>query len=133
MTKRVEVRRERPLRVLIADDERDMVSTTAALLRGKGYEVKEVYGGAEALTEVRNFDPDVVIADIKMPGMTGWELARDVRRTVGFERPFLIAISGHYKKAADRVLTDISGFNHFLPKPFELKDLVALIERRKRA
>lgn len=121
------------VRVLIADDNRDTVLTTTALLRGEGYEVRAVYNGRDAITEIGKFDPDVVIADIKMPGLSGWELARAVRRASGFDRPVLIAISGHYKEGADRVLTNISGFNHFLPKPFDMKDLLAVLEPLKRA
>jgi len=121
------------LRVLIADDNRDTVMTTSALLADEGYEVRAVYNGRDAMIEIAKFDPDVVIADIKMPGLSGWELARAVRRRSGFDRPVLIAISGHYKNGADRVLTNISGFNHFLPKPFDVKDLMALMEPLKPA
>jgi len=129
----VEAQRERPLRALIADDERDTVLTTAAVLRDEGYEARAAYNGRDAFIAIAEFDPDFVIADIRMPGLSGWELARAVRRASGFDRPVLVAISGHYKKEADRVLTNISGFNHFLPKPFEMKELLAIIERRKRA
>ena len=132
-TGHVEARRQRPLRVLIADDNRDTVLTTAAVLHDEGYEVKEAHNGKDAMVAIADFDPDVVVADIKMPGLSGWQLARAVRRVSGYGRPLLIAISGHYKAGADRVLTHISGFNHFLPKPFDMKDLLALIERRKRA
>ena len=126
-------RRPGPLRVLIADDERDMVATTSALLRDEGYEVSEVYNGKDAMAAIAEFDPDVVLADIKMPGLSGWQLARAVRRISGYARPRLIAMSGHYKGGADRVLTDISGFDHFLPKPFAMKDLLALVEPLKPA
>jgi DNA-binding response OmpR family regulator len=130
-TGHVEARRQRPLRVLIADDDHDTVVTTAALLRDEGYEVMEAHNGKDAMVAIADFDPDVVIADINMPGVSGWQLGRAVRRVSGYGRPLLIAISGHYKAATDRILTDMSGFNHFLPKPFDMKDLLALIERRK--
>jgi DNA-binding response OmpR family regulator len=126
----IEVRRERALRILIADDNRDTVATTAALLRDEGYEVREAHNGKDAMVGIADFDPDVVVADINMPGLSGWQLAKAVRRVSGYRRPLLVAISGHYNAAADRVLTDMSGFNHFLPKPFDMKDLLALIERR---
>src|SRR5205085_4561728 len=132
-TGQVEARRQRSLRVLIADDNRDTVVTTAAVLQDEGYEVKEAHNGKDAMVAIADFDPDVVVSDIKMPGLTGWELARAVRRVSGHSRPLLIAMSGHYKAGADRVLTEMSGFNHFLPKPFDMKHLLALIERRKRA
>ena len=117
-----------PLRVLIADDNRDTVATTSALLRDEGYEVTDVYNGRDAMVAVADFDPDVTIADINMPGLSGWEIARAVRRVSGYGRPLLIAISGHYKGDADRILTDITGFNHFLPKPFDMGDLLRLLQ-----
>ena len=117
-----------PLRVLIADDNRDTVVTTSTLLRDEGYELTEVYNGRDAMLAIADFDPDVIIADINMPGLSGWQIARAVRRLSGYGRPLLIAISGHYKGNADRILTDISGFNHFLPKPFDMRDLLPLLE-----
>jgi DNA-binding response OmpR family regulator len=117
----------RQLRVLIADDDRDMVATLAAILNDEGHQVREVYRGTEVMRLLAEFDPDVALVDIGMPGMSGYEVAREVREKHGKARPLLIAITG-WKKASDRILAQLSGFDHHLPKPFEAKDLLALLE-----
>ena len=117
----------RRLRVLVADDERDQVATLALLLLDEGHEVREVYRGSEVLRMVRDFDPDVALIDIGMPGMTGYDVAREIRQVFGKERPLLIAITG-WKQSSDRILARLAGFDHHLAKPFETKLLLELIK-----
>jgi DNA-binding response OmpR family regulator len=116
----------RALRVLVADDERDTVETLAAILRDEGYELRLAYDGPGAVKGIQDFDPDVAILDIAMPGMTGWDVARAVRKNNG-HRPLLIAISGEYTKGADKALAQIAGFKHYLLKPCDPNALLALI------
>ena len=118
---------KRRLRVLVADDERDQVATLAMLLLEEGHEVREVYRGSEVLRMVRDFDPDVAMIDIGMPGMTGYDVAREVRQIFGAERPLLIAITG-WKQSADRLLARLAGFDHHVAKPYDPNALLALIE-----
>lgn len=76
---------------------------------------------------VLDFDPDVVILDIDMPGLSGWEVARTIRARRGNDRPLLIGVSGEYKQGSDRILSSILGFNHYLLKPYQFSDLLGLI------
>ena len=117
---------KRKLRVLIADDDRDMVATLAAILNDEGHTVREVYRGTEVLRLIEQFDPDVALVDIGMPGMSGYDVAREVRETHD-KRPMLIAITG-WKKPSDRILARLVGFDHHLPKPFEARDLLNLLD-----
>ena len=117
----------RRLRIIVADDERDQVMTLAAILQDEGHEVREVYLGAEVLRMVREFDPDVALIDIGMPGMTGYDVARELRAEFGRQRPLLIAVTG-WKQSSDKILARIAGFDHHVAKPFEAKTLLALIE-----
>jgi DNA-binding response OmpR family regulator len=114
------------LRVLVADDERDQVATLALLLLDEGYEVREVYRGSEVLRMVRDFDPDIALIDIGMPGMTGYDVAREIRQVFGGARPLLVAITG-WKQSSDRILARLAGFDHHLAKPFDPKELLALV------
>jgi DNA-binding response OmpR family regulator len=124
-------RAARPLRILVVDDSRDQVLTLMAILRDEGYETRGAYSGKEALAAISEFDPDAVIADLSMPGMSGWDLAREVRST-GYEtRPFMIAISGEYRANADKVLSHMVGFNHYLVKPCSPDDVLALLRPLK--
>src|SRR4051812_40157742 len=116
----------RRLRVLIADDDRDTVVTLATILQDEGHEVREVYRGSEVLRMVRDFDPDVALIDIGMPGMTGYDVAREIRQVFGKERPLLVAVTG-WKQSSDRILAQLAGFDHHLPKPFDPKKLIELI------
>src|SRR4051812_15163169 len=117
----------RRLRVLIADDDRDTVVTLATILQDEGHEVREAYRGSEVLRVVRDFDPDVALIDIGMPGMTGYDVAREVRQGFGGNRPLLVAVTG-WKQSSDRILAQLAGFDHHLAKPFDPLELLALIE-----
>lgn len=115
----------RRLRIVVADDDRDAVVTLATILQHEGHEVREVYRGSEVLQMVRDFDPDAALIDIGMPGMTGYDVAREIRHLFG-KRPTLIAVTG-WKKTSDKILAQIAGFDHHLAKPFEPDALLALL------
>jgi len=117
---------KRRLRIVVADDDRDAVVTLATILQHEGHDVREVYRGSEVLRMVREFDPDVALIDIGMPGMTGYDVARELRQIFGGRRPKLIAVTG-WKKASDRIAAQIAGFDHHLAKPFETDALLALL------
>ena len=122
----------RRMRVLVADDNRDMCISLELLLQTEGYEVVCAGDGLEATMLLAEFHPDVVVADIKMPRRSGWELARLVRNVDGSTPgPLLIAMSGHYKQGADRVLSQLAGFDYFLAKPVDPSVLLALVGRHR--
>jgi len=120
---------KRRLRIVIADDERDSVSMLAIILHDEGHEVREVYRGAEVLRLARDFNPDAVLLDIGMPGMSGYDVARELRQEYGEKRPLLIAVTG-WKQSSDRILAKLAGFDHHLPEPFEPQELLTLIDLR---
>ena len=117
----------RALRIVIADDDRDAALTLMVLLREEGHDVRAVYSGRNVMGAVLDLDPDVVILDINMPGLSGWEVARTIRQRRGNERPLLIGVSGEYTKSPDRILSEILGFNHYLLKPYEFSDLLRIL------
>jgi len=119
-------RPKRRLRVIVADDDRDHVTTLAALLIDEGHEVRELYRGSELVRMVREFDPDVALIDISMPGTNGYDAAREIRQEFGKQRPMLIAITG-WKQSSDRILARLAGYDHHVPKPFDPKELLELI------
>ena len=117
----------RSVRIVIADDDYDTVATLMVILRDEGHEVVGVHSGRDALEAAWHFDPDAVLVDIAMRDMSGWDLAREIRKQRGGERPLLIAISGRHTKTADRMLGDLVGFNHYLVKPYDTDALLALL------
>jgi CheY-like chemotaxis protein len=98
------------LRVAVIDDEPDAVLMMLTLLRSEGYTATGFGSARSALRELRTFDPDVVISDVSMPFMNGWELAREVRNMMG-ERPTLIGIRGQYMRGPDKVLAWLLSVN----------------------
>jgi two-component system, sensor histidine kinase len=123
----------RPLRVVIAEDDRDTVMTLMMLLREEGHEVRSVHSGRHVMGVVLDFDPDAVILDIHLPDLSGWEVARTIRAKRGLGRPLLIGVSGEYKQGADRILSEILGFDHYLLKPYNPNDLLTLLAPLKTA
>lgn len=117
----------RVARIMVVDDEPDTVLTLLELLRGERYEAEGFGSGKAALERLPAFDPDVVISDISMPLINGWDVAKAVRETMGDRRPVLIAISGRYTKGSDKLLAQMKGFNYYLVKPCEPQTLLALI------
>src|SRR4051794_28308070 len=86
------------MRVLVVDDNADIVLTTVELLKAIGHESMGCYNGMEAVECVRDYDPDVVITDIAMPAKNGWQAAQEIRAERGRRCPVLIAVSGQYTK-----------------------------------
>lgn len=118
---------QRPTRVLVVDDEPDTVATLLALLAIDGIEAKGAYSARQALDTVRLWDPDVVLIDIGMPETSGWDLAQRIRAEGDGKRPVLVAITGQYNKASDRILGQISGFSHYLRKPCDPRVVMRLV------
>jgi CheY-like chemotaxis protein len=116
------------LRVLVADDDRDGAMTLSTLLQLEGYAVLTVHGGQEALDATREFKPRVVLLDIGMPKITGYEAARRLRQRYGDDCPVLIAVTG-WKQASDKILANLAGFDHHVAKPYEPAELIGLLSK----
>jgi DNA-binding response OmpR family regulator len=109
------------------DDDLDAVATLVALLETDGCNAKGIYSARTIVADVREFDPDVIIVDIAMPGRSGWDAARDIRQDKPGNRPMLIAVTGQYPKDGDRILAEINGYDYYLVKPFDPKALLQSI------
>ena len=113
-------------RILVADDDPDAVLMLTALLEDEGYAVRGVHHGSDVLDAVFNFAPDVVLLDIGMPQLSGYEVARKLRERYGSARPALIAVTGMTRNA-DRAHARAAGFEHHVGKPYEPRQLLQLI------
>src|SRR5438045_2413096 len=120
------------LRILIADDDRDTTASLAALLRDEGHDVHTAARGDELLALCSALRPDVVIADIELPGMSGYAVAQEVRQRDGPLAPLLIAISGKWTKTSDKLLGYSVGFDHYLLKPARFRELLAFPRSRRK-
>lgn len=115
------------LRVLVVDDNVDAAETIADLLQTTGHEVRVCHTGPSAIELTAEFRPDVVLLDIGLPQMDGYEVARTLRHTHA-DPPVLVALTG-YGQESDRQQSRDAGFAEHLVKPVRLETLLAVLDR----
>jgi len=118
----------RALRIVVADDDRDMVLSLMMLLREEGHDVRGLHSGRQVMRAVIDFHPDVVVLDINLPDVSGWQLASTIRARGTEKQPLLIGISGVFTKGPDKILAELNGFDHYLVKPYAPDHLIRLLE-----
>jgi two-component system CheB/CheR fusion protein len=118
----------RGLRILMVEDNVDTAETAALALRLHGHEVRTAPNGPTALHMVQEQMPDVVLLDIGLPQMNGWELARRLRELTSRadKPPWLIAVTGYHGSDYERCSTE-AGMDLHLVKPVDLEELQRLL------
>lgn len=124
-------RPSRSFRVLLVDDLYAMRIVASKLLETLGHVVQAVENGQLALDVLNSFKPDVVISDITMPVMDGYELARRIRQRTELEGVCLIALTG-YGQTSDRENAILAGFDHHITKPVDFQHLQLLFDELDR-
>ena len=114
-------------RVLVVDDNADLARLTSYFLARHGYQVATALSGPEAIEAVRSFFPRVVLLDIGLPGMDGYEVAEVMREMAETKAATIIAISAH-DPLSDPDRSVRARFDHQLVKPVDFKDLLALLD-----
>jgi CheY-like chemotaxis protein len=114
-------------RVLVVDDYEPNRKTIARLLGLMGCEVMTARGGEEALEHLTTFKPDLILLDINMPGMSGYEVAARIRAQPQYQHIMLVALTG-YGQETDVQRAKDAGFHHHLVKPVEIEKLQAVLE-----
>ncbi|WP_392436121.1 response regulator transcription factor [Chlorogloeopsis fritschii PCC 9212] len=115
-----------PLTILVVDDDLGTRLSISDYLELSGYSVITANDGQEALTKVEEFHPDLIVTDIVMPQMNGYELVRQVRQKPLFRLLPVILLTAR-TRTQERILGYQSGCDLYLPKPFELEELGAAI------
>jgi two-component system CheB/CheR fusion protein len=110
------------------DDNVDAAESIALVLRIIGHEVRTAYQGPAALEAARAFRPEVVLLDIGMPGIDGYEVARRLRQEPALEKVLLVALTG-YGQEEDRRRSREAAIDHHLVKPVGPEELRALLAR----
>ncbi len=121
--------RETPRRMLIVDDNEDSVRSMSLLQTLRGHETRIVFTGPDAVAAAAEFTPDVVLLDIGLPGMDGFEVARRLRAMPALADTFLVAISG-YDTKEDHDRAQAAGFDEYLVKPVALDVLREWLQSR---
>jgi signal transduction histidine kinase len=114
------------LRVLVVDDNRDSAKTMSFLVRRMGHQVRTAFDGGEAIEAAVEFHPDVVLLDLGLPVVDGFEAARRIRATSA-DPPILVALTG-WGQEEDRRRTKSAGFDHHLVKPIDRRTLQGLLD-----
>jgi DNA-binding NtrC family response regulator len=118
------------VRILLVDDETGILDSLRILFRGEGYEVKTALGGAEALELISKERPDLVVTDIRMPGVSGLEVLAHTRE-VDPEIPVILMTAQASLQSAVRAVNE--GAYYYLQKPFANDDLLAICRRAAEA
>ncbi|HSD29224.1 MAG TPA: PAS domain S-box protein [Vicinamibacteria bacterium] len=122
----------RALRILVVDDNHDAADSLGMLLRMMGNEVHTAHDGVEALGAVAAFHPDVVLLDLGLPKLDGFEVADRIREQRGGADVLLVALTG-WGRSEDRRRSREAGFDHHMTKPVEFKALQQFLAEATRA
>ena len=113
-------------RILVVDDNLDSAESLALLLGFQGHEVRTAGDGPGAIETARSFQPEVVFLDIGLPGMDGYEVARNLRADPGLDGAILIAMTGYGREEDVRRALE-SGFDRHLTKPVDFAEIEKLL------
>jgi signal transduction histidine kinase/CheY-like chemotaxis protein len=113
--------------ILLADDNQDAAESLAVLLRADGHRVAVAHDGESAVSMFQRLDSDVVLLDIGMPRMSGYEVAKSIRASPTSNNVLLIAITG-WGQSSDRARSAAAGFDHHMTKPVDFSELTKLLQ-----
>lgn len=117
-------------RVLIVDDNEDALNSLSKMIELLGHPIRKAHDGLEAIENAKEFQPELVLLDLGMPKLDGYEAARRIRQGPGGAKMILVATTG-WGQAEDRQRTTEAGFDHHLVKPIDLPALQALLSGRR--
>ena len=113
--------RQKPT-VVIADDDLEILTMVRTLLRRRDVKLVEASDGEEAMRLIRENEPDLVVLDVMMPGMSGWEICKAIREDEGLSSTGVIMLTGIGERL-NEMTSPLYGADAYLDKPFELTDL----------
>lgn len=108
------------------DDMRDATHMLRTLLNAAGHDVRTASDGSSALAAALDYQPDIMLLDISLPGMSGLEVAKRIRQQSTLKDIVLVAMTG-YGEEADRQRSYEAGFNHHLVKPADIRTLQEIL------
>jgi CheY-like chemotaxis protein len=111
------------LRILVVDDNEDAASSSAIMLKMMGNEVRTACDGEEAVQAAGEFRPQVVLLDIGLPKMNGYEVAHTIRQQPWGSNMILVAVTG-WGQEADKRMSEEAGFDHHMVKPVDPRNLM---------
>ena len=119
------MKKNKDIKVLLVDDEEAFVNTLAQRLKMRELNVNTVYDGEQALAKVKSEEPDVMVLDLKMPGLHGMEVLKEIRKA--YPNMQVIILTGHGTEKDEEEARRLGGFD-FLRKPADIETLVGKIK-----
>jgi DNA-binding response OmpR family regulator len=120
---------EKPKKILVVEDEPSLVFTLRDTLESEGYDVNAVTDGAKAIDKVKEIDPDLMLLDLMLPGMSGYDICKSIR---DLKYSFPIIMLTARDQEIDKVAVLNIGADDYMTKPFGVKELLARIKARLR-
>jgi len=114
-------------RIVYADDDMELTRLVSQALSEEGYEVLVAHDGEEGLETILVEQPDLIILDVMMPGLTGWEVAKYLRSKEAFRGTPILMLTGIGERM-NAMTAPLYGANAHIDKPFDLDDLIATVE-----
>lgn len=119
-----------PKKIMVVDDEPDTVSLVKLILEKAGYTVSTALDGRECLKKLSKDRPDLVLLDIMMPGMTGWDVLSEIRKKKQFNKVKVIFLSVKQKEEYEKHGELSKLYSSYIMKPFERKELIQKIQEK---
>jgi DNA-binding response OmpR family regulator len=113
--------------ILVADDDVDILALVVGHLKNRASEIHQAGDGEEALRLAKAKKPDLVVLDVMMPGMSGWEVCRSIRDDATLAKTRVVMLTGIGERL-NEMTSPLYGADAFLDKPFEFEDLDAAID-----
>ncbi len=114
------------IRILLIDDNQDFAFLMKSVIQLLGYNIELAYDGAEGMEKAQEYRPDIILCDIGLPRMNGYEFARNIRENDLLRHSYLIALTGYARPCDIKQSTD-SGFNRHLSKPIDATTISEII------
>lgn len=115
-------------KILIVDDEADIVETLKFVLEAEGYECYAAYDGEDGLNIAKEVTPDLMILDVMMPKINGYKISRLLKYDKKYKDIPIIMITARSQEE-DKLIGEESGVNEYITKPFELDDVVKTVRK----
>ena len=116
-------------KVLVVEDYEDVAKMVTRLLQHCGYDARHAADGPTAITLVQEWQPEVILLDVGLPGIDGYEVARRIRQQPWGEKICLIAATG-WGQDKDKALAEEAGFDYHLTKPINFQELGQLLSKK---
>lgn len=115
-------------KILIVDDEKDIVETLKFLLESEGLNCITAYDGEEALNKAKTENPDLVILDVMLPKINGYKVCRLLKFDIKYKKIPILMVTAR-SQDEDKVIGEETGADEYITKPFDIEELVATVKK----